>query len=256
MTSERAGNDVKGMTAAETPSPGRPSPWPRRLGTAAAILAALLVGFFVGEQEFAPRRARLPIIHSAPTYTLVNQLGQKISSRSFGGKVQIVTFLFPYCTTLCPLIAAHLVNFENLEARPAGIAKKVEIVSLNLDPAGTGPPQMRAFLKQYGWNPEDPAWQYLTGSPAAIRRIVRNGFGIGYEKVPISSEKPGETQMVQPEIVNPLAQKAHVDYDIVHNDAIEIVDKEGRIRKIFQSADTVGPDRLMKVVRALLGERN
>jgi protein SCO1 len=241
--------------AAERQSPARSSPWPRRLATAAAIVAAALLGFLIGEREFAGRNPALPVIGRTPAYTLVNQLGERISSRSFRGKVEIVTFLFPYCTTLCPLIAAHLANFENLEARPAGIAKKVAIVSFNLDPAATGPPQMRAFLKQYGWDPEDLAWQYLTGSPAAIRRVVRDGFGVAYQKVPLSSESgAGARRVVQPEVVNPLAQQAHVRYDIVHDDVIEVVDQKGRIRTIYQNANTVGPGRLLRVVQALLGE--
>jgi protein SCO1 len=97
-------------------------------------------------------------------------------------KIQLVTFLFPYCTTLCPLITAHLVNLENLGLRPNGIEDKVEIVSFEVDPAHTGPPQMRAFLRQYGWNPQDPHWQYLTGSPADVRRVVQNGFGVWYKR--------------------------------------------------------------------------
>jgi protein SCO1/2 len=241
----------------------RPRPaagaWLRRLRFAvfaAAIPLAGLCGFVVG----AGRQANpvLPVLRAAPSYRLTNQLGQRVSSQSFRGKVQIVSFLFPYCTTMCPLIAAHLANFENLGARPAGIADKVAIVAFNIDPAGTGPAQMRAFLKQYGWSPDDLHWQYLTGSPGAIRRVVRGGFDVAYERVPDKPENAGKAAggglpVVQPEVVNPLAEQAHADYDIVHNDVIEIVDQEGRIRKIFDDADTVDWPRLMGVVQDLLG---
>lgn len=226
------------------------------MALAAAIPAAAFLGFALGEHRLAARAA-LPVIRPAPTYILTNQLGQPVSSKSFRGKVQIVSFLFPYCTTMCPLIAAHLANFENLGARPAGLADKVELVAFNIDPAGTGLPQMRAFLKQYGWNPDDLHWQYLTGSPAAIRRVVRNGFGVGYERVPDSAETEGGAMpVVQPEVVNKLAEAAHANYDIVHDDVIEIVDRQGRIRKVFEDADTVGWTRLLDIVQTLLGEKS
>jgi protein SCO1/2 len=241
------------MTAIEArPAAGA---WLRRLrvaALAAAIPLAGLVGFAIG----AGRQAKpdLPVLRPAPSYRLTDQLGRPVSSQSFRGKVQVVSFLFPYCTTMCPLIAAHLADFENLGARPAGIADKIALVAFNIDPAGTGPAQMRAFLKQYGWNPEDLHWQYLTGSPAAIRRVVRDGFGVAYERVSDSAETAdGSLPVVQPEVVNKLADEAHANYDIVHNDVIEIVDQRGRIRKIFDDADTVDWPRILNVVQDLLG---
>ncbi|MGH7052922.1 MAG: hypothetical protein ACREFA_03775, partial [Stellaceae bacterium] len=56
-------------------------------------------------------------------------------------------------------------------------------------------------------------------------------------------------------VVNTLATAVHRNYDIVHDDVIEIVDQEGHIRKIFENADTVGWPRLLSVVQNLLGEQ-
>ena len=219
-----------------------------------AIAAAGIAGFGVGELRRATTEAELPVIRAVPSYDLTNQLGQSVSSSAFLGKVQIVTFLDPYCTDLCPLIAAHLTNFENLAARPAGISDKVRIVAFNLDPKNAGPAQMRAFLKEYGWNPEDLRWQFLTGSLDAIRHVVRDGFAVAYAPMPLSTEaRGGEFSTVQPEVANKLAGEAHRGYDIAHSDVIEIVDRRGRIRKIFTDADTVGPFILLKVVQGLLG---
>lgn len=233
--------------------------WLRRLrifALAAAIPVAGLLGFAIGTHQPAANPA-LPILGTAPSYTLTNQFGRQVSSARFRGKVQLVTFLDPYCTDTCPLVAAHLANFENLGAGPAGIADRIAIVAFNLDPADTGPAQMRAFLKEYGWNSDDPRWQYLTGSRAAIRRVVRGGFGVHYQRISLSAEarSPHDGSAlpaVQPEVVNTLVKAAHRNYDIVHDDVIEIVDQEGRIRKIFENADTVGWPRLLRVVRNLL----
>ena len=41
----------------------------------------------------------------APSFTLTDQTGHAIASTHFRGKVQVVSFLFPYCTTDCPLLA-------------------------------------------------------------------------------------------------------------------------------------------------------
>jgi protein SCO1 len=214
-------------------------------------------GFFLGEQHETREKATLPVLGIAPAYQLSNQLGEIVPSSSLRGKVQLVTFLFPYCTTLCPLIAAHLTNLENLGLRPDRIADQVEFVSFNVDPVKTGPPQMRAFLSQYGWNPEDLHWQFLTGSPEEVHRVVENGFGVWYTRVSLASEATDSTAgplMEQPEVVNKLAESAHANYDIVHNDVLEIVDQQGRIRKIYDNADTVSLTDLLTTVQSLVTE--
>ena len=226
-------------------------PWLWLLALAAAIPFAGVGGYLLGRRDGATSRTALPVIADAPSYRLTNQLGQNVASGDLRGKVQLVTFLFPYCTTLCPLIAAHLAALEAMDLRPAGIADKVAIVSFNVDPEGTGPKQMRAFLSQYGWDPKDTHWQYLTGSPQEIKRVVQKGFSVWYQRVADNGGDAGDP--TQPEVANKLAAAAHVNYDIVHNDVLEIVDQQGRIRKIYDDADTVSPSDLARQVETLLG---
>ncbi len=171
---------------AQAPVKQRAPGWLRglRYGALAAVL--LLAGFVAGVFAERARSGPAPLadLGPAPQYTLTNQLGRKVSSKRFAGKVRVVTFLFPYCTTYCPLIAAHLMGFERLMVlAQSGLQDKVEIVSFNIAPDAAGPKQMREFLHQYGWDPKDPHWQYLTGSKAQIRRVVTGGYHVAYRRV-------------------------------------------------------------------------
>ncbi len=231
------------------------------LSVIVVILAAGVGGWLLGARS-QPKQARavLPTLGQAPQYKLTNQLGQPVSSEQFRGKIQVVTFLFPYCTTYCPLIAAHLVGFEHTLAR-AGLQNKVAIVAFDVDPVGTGPAQMRAFLKEYGWNPRDRHWQYLTGKPREIRHVVTDGFHVAYQKVSDNAPQSANDQdsrtalTPQPTVVNPLAEKASPGYDITHNDGLEIIDQQGRIRRLYDDADVVSNQQLMRVVKALLPKK-
>jgi protein SCO1 len=225
----------------------------RRLALAAVLLllAGGAGGWLLARGARHPGPQALPVLGEAPQFRgLTNQLGKPVDSSRFAGKVQVVTFLFPYCTTYCPLVAAHLAGLEStLEL--AGLKEEVEIVAYNVDPEGSGPAQMRAFLEQYGWDPRDRHVEYLTGAPQEIRRIVTRGYHVAYQRD--SGEAGGGPELnPQPEVVNPLAVQAHVAYDIVHNDALEIVDGKGRIRKVYEQADVVSNARLLRDIRALL----
>ena len=230
-----------------------------------AVALAGSVGWLLGRQGPAPREG-LPVLFKAPEFRgLINQNGIQLSSAYFRGKALVVTFLFPYCNTFCPVVAAHLVGFENLLASTP-LAGRVDVVAFDVDPGDTGPRQMRDFLREYGWNPANPRWQFLTGRPTQIRRVVSGGYHVDYQKVPDSppaASGPAPTQASpalavagsdpQPIVANPLATRADVDYDITHEDVMMIVDPQGRVRKIYDQADAVGKMRLLRDVRAALG---
>lgn len=228
------------------------------------FVLAGLIGWLIGVEFYGTRyqgpspqaTGAEPVLGKAPQYQhLVNQLGHSVDSSQFDGKVQVVTFLFPYCTTYCPLIAAHLVGFENL-LQQAGLQNKVQLVAFDVDPGDTGPKQMRAFLKEFGWNPQNLHWQYLTGKPKTIRHVVTDGFHIAYRKVSNKQEaqERGPQQTPQPVVVNPLANKVKPGYDVTHNDGLVIVDPQGRIRKVYDQADVVSNQSLLEAVKPLLSQ--
>lgn len=204
------------------------------------------------------RDSSLPVIGTVPAYHLTNQLGQSVSSDEFKGKIRVVSFLFPYCREYCPLIAINLVNLENL-LKSAHIDDRVQLIAYNVDPGQTGPAQMKEFMSQYGWNPENTHWQYLTGPPEEIKKIVRKAYYISYQRVSESledsvaaQEKKEGTFVPSPQVQNRLADRMKPDYDVTHNDAIAIVDAKGRIRKIFDDADHVSNRELLDVINSLL----
>src|SRR3954447_14797029 len=120
---------------------------------------------------------------SAPAWTLTDQNGKTVSSTQFDNKVMVVTYMFPYCTTFCPAITHVLTELE-ADLKTAGLnGKRVQIVAFNVDPDNTGPKEMSTFLQQYGVDPSDPGWTYVTGSKTEIDHIVQNGFGVYFESI-------------------------------------------------------------------------
>ena len=213
------------------------------LGGALVALAAVALFFPLGR---APQPA-LPVIGEAPHYRLIDQNGRTVSSHDFAGKVRVVVPMFPYCRELCPLVAANLAEFNDKVVRNSGLKGHVAFVFFNLAPEAAGPSELRQFLTQYGWNPDDPAVEFLTGSPSAIKRVVEGGYHIAYYRTAGADEAPSAIR-----IENRLADRKKADFDVKHADIIELVDGEGRIRKIFTDGSRVADMPLQAAIVSLL----
>jgi len=103
----------------------------------------------------------------APGFTLTDQNGRTVTLASLHGKVILMTFLDPVCTTDCPIIG--------LEFKEAGILlgsadKNVELVAIAANPTYYSTADDRAF------DTEDdlttvPNWRYLTGPLPQLEKM-------------------------------------------------------------------------------------
>ena len=267
------------MTEPAAPPPALSRSRYRRLVTPAiavgliAIAAAFFAAGLSARANSGPTATSAPEDYGrAPSYRLLDQNGRHVSSRAFAGKVQVISFLFPYCTSYCPLIART--TAELADAVAAGpLRGKVQLVSFNVDPAGAGPAVLRKYIAQYGGHPADPLWRYLTGTPAQIRQVVMGGFHMYFHKVSLRYEQKqlaaqereaARQAMTQPSPPpytppphepNPLAAHAHVNYDVTHNDYVEIVNRSGEIVAVFDQASTLTPAQLLTAIQDTLAGR-
>jgi protein SCO1/2 len=220
----------------------------------AGVLSGVLIVAALLPYVFAPPtpKGTLPNLGRAPVgWTLTNQLGEKVPARALAGRIVIVSFLDPFCRQDCPLIAHHYVEYEHA-FELAGIASHVVLVSFDLDPKESSPAVLRAFQRNYGWNPHNTRWEFLTGTMGELRRVVTGGFHVNWYLVPKGSPEdrppPGATPPLYS--ANPLAARAR--YDVMHPALLEVVGPHGTIRRIFNSGQLVSTPRLLAVVRRLL----
>jgi cytochrome oxidase Cu insertion factor (SCO1/SenC/PrrC family) len=115
----------------------------------------------------------------APNFTLTSQYGRRVSLSSLRGKVVLLAFLDPVCTTDCPIIAAEMRAADTLLGSKAADA---ELVSVVANPTYTSLAYTRAFDVQEGLNTV-PNWLYLTGTISQLATVWHN-FGIEVEDLP------------------------------------------------------------------------
>jgi cytochrome oxidase Cu insertion factor (SCO1/SenC/PrrC family) len=142
-----------------------------------------------------------PLDIPAPGFQLTDQNGRTVSLASLRGKVVLMTFLDPVCTTDCPIIGA--------EFRQAGVLlgsadKNVELVAIVANPTYRSTAATQAFDAEEGLNTV-PNWLFLTGSLNQLQRIWTR-YGIAVYNLPAGAMA-------------------------AHNDVAVVIDRHGAIRQ-------------------------
>jgi cytochrome oxidase Cu insertion factor (SCO1/SenC/PrrC family) len=101
-----------------------------------------------------------PMNFAAPAFSLTSQAGRQVSLASLRGKVVLLTFLDPVCTSDCPTIAQEFRVADQILGRSAA---SVEMVAIVANPLYRSLAYTRAFDTQELLS-RVPNWLFLTGT--------------------------------------------------------------------------------------------
>ena len=141
-----------------------------------------------------------PLNFAAPPFALTDQAGRPVSLASLHGKVILLTFLDPVCTSDCPLIAQEFRAADHLLSQQS---RQVELIAIVANPVDYSVAYTRAFDSQEGLGGL-PNWLYLTGSLRQLQQVWRN--------------------------YSVLAQVLQAGGMIAHNDLAYVIDARGHTR--------------------------
>jgi cytochrome oxidase Cu insertion factor (SCO1/SenC/PrrC family) len=120
-----------------------------------------------------------PLNLVAPAFTLTDQAGHQVSLASLRGKVVLLTFLDPVCTSDCPLIAQE---FRAAGRLLRGRSRQVELVAIVANPVYRTLACTRAFDRQEGLAGVRN-WLFLTGPLARLQQAWKS-YGVAAEILP------------------------------------------------------------------------
>jgi cytochrome oxidase Cu insertion factor (SCO1/SenC/PrrC family) len=123
-----------------------------------------------------------PLDSPAPPFSLTDQHGDTVTLASLRGKVLLLTFLDPVCTTDCPLEAQE---FRQAGQLLGGDSRRVELVAIVANPVDYQLGYTQAFDRQEGLDGV-PNWLYLTGSPGRLAQVWAS-YGVAAEIAPAGS---------------------------------------------------------------------
>jgi cytochrome oxidase Cu insertion factor (SCO1/SenC/PrrC family) len=144
-----------------------------------------------------------PLNFAASPFQLTDQNGHQVSLANLRGKVVLLTFLDPVCTSDCPLIAQE---FKQAGQLLKANAQRVELVAIVANPVDYQLGYTQAFDRQEGLTGVRN-WLYLTGSLSQLERVWHN-YGIA------ADIEPAGAMIGHSEITFAIDQHGRVRYEM------------------------------------------
>ncbi len=191
------------------------------------ILAGIGVGFVRQQWRGMEQRAITPLEHyrTVPPFTLTERSGQPFdSSAALKGKIWLANFFFTACPGPCLAMNGKMQELQQSLGRDHA---DVRLVSFSIAPEADTPEVLRKYAQKFHASPDK--WSFLTGSHDTIYDLAEKAFML-------------------PTVDQQGTQHAADQGDFIHSEKIALVDRQGVVRKYF---DSTNPEILQQVLTAV-----
>jgi protein SCO1/2 len=198
-----------------------------------AVLAAVLVGEavkstpalpFYDSADLTPRWTRASS-HRIADFRLVTQDNVAITQNDVIGKVHVASFIYTRCAGICPAMVTQLAKVQKvINGRDA------VLVSYSVTPQDDTPAMLAAFGELRGIDPG--RWKLVTGDPEQIYALARTSYFADDGR--LDAGRPATEQFL-------------------HTEKALLVDREGRLRGVYNATLPREIEKLIADMEDLLG---
>ncbi|MBN1479923.1 SCO family protein [candidate division KSB1 bacterium] len=179
-----------------------------------AFLLAVGAALVISAAHYS--RANLPVLGSAPDFTLTERSGEPFSSEDMRGTLWLVDFIFTHCQAACPVMSGHMAELYKLYAH----SDKIRFLSISVDPERDTMEVLQDYADKQGVT--DNRWMFVRGEIDYIIEICEQGFMLPAENLPMG-----------------------------HSTKFVLVDQVGQIRGYYDALDDPDIDVLKTHIREL-----
>ncbi len=182
--------------------------------------------------EFTPQfiasavEANQKINHTITSFSMTDQHGKQITEKNIEGKIHVANFIFTRCGSICPVMTKHMKLLQEVFQNNSDVVMLSYSVTPWVDSV--------ARLKLYADNNAitSPNWHLLTGTKGDIYKLARQSY-FAEEDLGFSKDST----------------------DFLHTEHILLVDRNKRIRGIYNGTLQLEAEQLIKDIKTLLEEK-
>lgn len=164
------------------------------------------------------------IYHTIGSFTLTNQYKEIITDSVTKNKIYVADFFFVTCQSICPKMSHQLRRVQDTFLNE----KNFLILSHTVNPDHDSAEVLKIYGEKYG--AVKGKWHLLTGNKKSIYDLAK------YDYLVNADETEGEGDL------------------FIHSELFLLIDKEKRIRGMYDGTDSLQVNQLIKDIRTLFKE--
>jgi protein SCO1 len=194
------------------------------------FFVVLFAAFYFGLKQAIPGFAdvKLPVLSYVQPFSFTNQEGMPVTEKNTAGKVYIAEYFFTTCKGICPKMNNNMKKlYDNFKGE-----KDFLILSHTVDPQRDSVGRMKRYADSLGIAPGN--WWFLTGKKDSLYLAARVSYLL-------DDPKNGNDK---------------IEDQFIHTQFFALVDKNGRVRKIYDGLKNEELDELATDIPKLLNEKS
>jgi protein SCO1/2 len=165
------------------------------------------------------------VYHTIKDFSLLNQYKEIVTQQTTQNKIYVANFFFATCQSICPAMSNQLGRVQQAEKDNADFL----ILSHTVNPMNDTAEVLFAYAGKYGAIKNK--WHFLTGDKKAIYNLAKEDY-----------------------LVNALEDDGTPE-GFIHSEALLLIDKQKRIRGIYDGTDSLQVNKLINDISILKTEK-
>ncbi len=162
------------------------------------------------------------VFHIINSFAFIDQDSALITNATYDNKIYVADFFFTSCPSICPLMKVQMLRiYEKYENN-----NEVGILSHTIDPAYDDVARLKDYAERL--DVKSSKWHFVTGIKDSIYNMAQTSYYIGVRD----------------------------DGSFEHSGKFVLIDKEKRVRGVYDGTEKQSVDKLLKDMDVLLGEYN
>ncbi|MCO5238607.1 MAG: SCO family protein [Chitinophagaceae bacterium] len=171
-------------------------------------------------------KSLLPVLNVVQPFSFERQDGQQISEKDVAGKVYAAEFFFTTCDGICPKMNRNMKKvFEQFKNEDDFL-----ILSHTVDPKTDDAARLKTYADSLG--ADIKTWWFLTGSKDSLYKTARESYILD----------------------DPNNNAADIDEQFLHTQFFALIDRNGRVRGIYDGLKKDEIEKLITDIKDLLKE--
>ena len=188
----------------------------------------LVIGFYFIMSYLIPdfAKSKLEPIGRVLPFSFTNQDGKTFTENDVAGKVFVTEYFFTTCPSICPRMNTNMKKVYEQYKHDDNFL----ILSHTCDPETDSAQRLKRYADSLG--ADTKKWVFLTGRKDSLYYQARNSYKID----------------------DPNNNVTNIEDDFLHSQFFALVDKKGRVKKIYDGIKQSEVDELIIDIKQLLKE--